>query len=112
MPPDALTVMLPLAEPQVAWLELALALKAEAGSVMVWLAVAVQPLASVTVTLYDPADRPAMFWLVAPFDHKYVSAPVPPDTVKVIVPLPPPLQLTLVEEPMLALKLEPGWVMV
>ena len=39
---------------------------------MVTLAVAVQLLASVTVTLYVPAPTPVRFWLLAEGDHVYV----------------------------------------
>ena len=50
MPPDGFTVAVPLAVPHVAFTELVVAVKA-VGSVMVTLAVAVQLLLSVTVTL-------------------------------------------------------------
>lgn len=45
------------------------AVTAEAGCVIVALAVAVHPFASVTVTLYVPAGRPLRSSVVAPFDH-------------------------------------------
>src|SRR5688500_1556162 len=67
-----------------------------AGCVTVALEVAVQPLASVTVTVYVPADKEARSSVVAPFDQLKVYAVVPPPTVKLIVPLFPPLQVTFV----------------
>jgi hypothetical protein len=58
-----------------------------------WLTVAeplaVQPLASVTVTLYVPAERPLLLLVVAVDEllHTYEYAPVPPDAVAVTLPL-------------------------
>ena len=92
--------------------EAMLALNAEAGWLIVWLALAVQPLISVTVTLYEPAPMLLRFCVVAPFDHKYVSMPVPPDTLKVILPVVAPVHLTSVEEAMLALNAEAGWLII
>ena len=43
-----------------------------AGSVTVALAVAVQPLASVTVTVYVPVVKPLGFWFVEPPVQTYV----------------------------------------
>ena len=52
--------------------------KAADGCVMVPLDCAVHPLASVTVTVYTPAVRPLIAWVVVPFLHIYVLGPVPP----------------------------------
>ena len=57
-------------------------------------AVAVQPLLSVTVTVYAPATRLFIVAVVALFDQRYVYAIVPPEAVTVALPLLPPLQLT------------------
>lgn len=54
----------------------------------------VQPLASVTVTVYIPAVRLTMSSVVAPFDHWKLKAGVPPVTLMLIEPLLPPLQET------------------
>src|SRR5436853_129707 len=59
------------------------------------LSVAVQPLASVTVTLYVPAASEVISCVVAPLLHKYVYGDVPPLTVKLIEPVDAPLQSTL-----------------
>ena len=44
-------------------------------SVMDWLAVAEQVLASVTVTVYGPPELSVMLALVIPLLHKYVAPP-------------------------------------
>ena len=41
---------------------------------------------------------------MAPLFHRYVSAPVPPVTVKLIVPVDDPWHSTFVDDPILALK--------
>jgi hypothetical protein len=58
-------------------------------------AVLVQLLASVTVTLYAPTDKPVRPALVTPLLQTYENAPVPPDTDDVMTPLLllPPLAL-------------------
>ena len=58
-------------------------------------AVMVQPLLSVIVTVYVPADNPFLFWLVMPPPQLKAYGELPPLTVKIILPLLPPLQLTL-----------------
>ena len=111
VPPATVKLIAPVEPPlQLTLVEEAmLALRAVAGCVIVCEAVAVQLLASVTVTLYVPAPRPVRFSVAAPFDHRYVSAPVPPVTVRLIAPVEPPLQLTLVKEAMLTDNPE-GWL--
>ena len=46
----------------------------------------VQALASVTVTVYVPAARPLISWVVALFDQLYVYGETPPLTVKSMEP--------------------------
>ena len=57
--------------------------------------VAVQLLASVTVTQYVPATRLFRSCVVAPPVHKYVYGVAPPVTVRLIDPFAPPKQDTL-----------------
>ena len=62
--------------------------------------VPVQPLASVTVTVYVPAARPVGFAVVPTFGFQaYVYGPVPPEGVTAIAPLFAPLQDRLVMLP-------------
>ena len=68
----------------------------EDGCVIVFEEVAVQRLASVTVTTYVPAESPVLFCVVMALPQLKPYAPVPPVTVNVIAPLFPALQLTLV----------------
>ena len=49
--------------------------------------VALQPLALVTVTLYEPLLFTTMVWVVAPFDQLYETKPGPPSSVTL-----PPVQ--------------------
>src|SRR5947208_1871115 len=91
-----------------------LALNAVSGCVMVALAVAVQPLASLTVTMYVPAPR---LVAVEPFCtglvfHENVLLPLPPLALAVALPLVPPKQSTLTCALMLALNAVSGCVMV
>src|SRR5439155_665168 len=99
VPPLTLAVALPLLPPKQSTLTCALmlALNAVSGCVMVALAVAVQPLASLTVTMYVPAPR---LVAVEPFCtglvfHENVLLPVPPLALAVALPLVPPKQSTL-----------------
>src|SRR5215467_7403108 len=67
-----------------------------AGSVITTLvSVCVQPLASVTVTLYVPAGILVRSCVVAPLLHAYVNGAVPPATVRSIEPVDAPLQFAL-----------------
>src|SRR5439155_4501765 len=89
---------------------LMLALNAVSGCVMVALAVAVQPLASLTVTMYVPAPRlvaVASFCTGLVF-HENVLLPVPPLALAVALPLLPPKQSTLTCALMLALNAVSG----
>jgi hypothetical protein len=54
------------------------------GCVMVAVPTFVQPFASVMVTVYVPADKLLMVWVVAPVLHRYPLAPV-----EVSITLPP-----------------------
>ena len=72
---------------------------------MVTVAIAVQLLASVTVTVYIPAVNPvavAEVCCMGMVFNKKVKPPVPPALVTVAVPSFPPLQVTLVELVMVA----------
>ena len=72
VPPLTVRLTDPVEAPlQPAGVALADALSA-VGSLTVALAVCVHPLASVTVTLYDPDATPVRFCVVAPLLHKYV----------------------------------------
>ena len=51
------------------------------------LIVAVQPLASVTTTVYVPDIKLSGSWIVALFDHTYVYGAVPPDGLRSIDPV-------------------------
>jgi hypothetical protein len=68
------------------------------GSVKVTLAVVVQLLASLTVTVYTFADSPVAIAVVCPPElQTYVIEPVPPLPVAVAVPVLSPLHVTDVE---------------
>jgi hypothetical protein len=58
------------------------------------LVAAVHPLASVTVHIYTPADRPLIYCIVWPVDQLYVYPPEPPLASISIVPLVPPAHPT------------------
>ena len=66
------------------------------GCVIVALACAVHPFASVTVTLYVPAGKPVKSSPVDPLLHTQLYAAVPPLTVKLIDPVEAPLHDTFV----------------
>jgi len=75
------------------------------GSVIFTVVVAVQPLASVTVTDHVPAVKPVTIAVVcagAGLFHKYVYGDVPPLAVTVAFQLFPPLQLMFVCEVIVA----------
>jgi hypothetical protein len=68
-----------------------------AGAVMVAVAVVVQPLASVTVTLYVPAAKAfGSSTSAAELSQSNVNGAVPPDTVRLILPLLTPAQVAFV----------------
>ena len=69
---------------------------AEAGCVTVAFTVPVQPLTSVIVTEYEPAVSPILSSVVTPPPQLNVYGPVPPVGVRLIAPVFPPLQATLV----------------
>jgi hypothetical protein len=75
-----------------------LAASAAAGCVITTEVKVEQPLASVTVTLYVPADKLDKSSLVEPLDHRYVYAVVPPDTLRLAAPVALPKQSTLVPD--------------
>lgn len=98
MPPAPVTVMLPKPPLQPGLTALYVAVNA-VGCVTTTLAVFVQPLASVIVTVYVPAPSPvamAVVW-ATPVFHKYVYGAVPPvmlSSSRVAVPVVPPLHNT------------------
>jgi hypothetical protein len=96
VPPEPLTVTLPVELPKQRTFVCnpTLAVSAAVGCVIVTNLVAVQPFASVTVTLYVPATRPVRSCVVAPFDQAYAYGAVPPVTVRSIDPVAPPKQAT------------------
>mgnify|MGYP006961380426 CR=1 FL=1 len=96
MPPDAVTVAVPLLPPLQLTLVCDVVAVIAVGWVIVTLRTTVQLLASRTVTVYVPAVNPLIEAVVWPELHAYVNVPVPPDAVTVAVPLLPPLQLTFV----------------
>ena len=70
VPPEALTEPAPSFPPLQLTLDVTLAdTMSKEGSEMVMLAVSVQPLASVTVTVYVPEDSPEAVAVEAPEDH-------------------------------------------
>ena len=66
---------------------------------MITVSVSVQPLASVTVTVYVPAESEDAAAEVAPEDQLYEYPGVPPAPEAVAAPSLPPLQLTFVGDP-------------
>ena len=82
----------------------------EIGWVMACDNVAVQPLASITVTVYVLGARLVIFCVVAPLLHAYVKGVVPPATFMFIAPLLLPLQFTFVTVPIVNVNAF-GWVM-
>ena len=97
MPPATLKSIAPLVPPlQAALVTVFVKLKGAAGCVMVVLAVAVQLLASVAVTLYVPAAMLDISSVVAPFDQRKVYGDVPPVGVKLTAPVLCPKQRTFV----------------
>jgi hypothetical protein len=96
VPPVTVTVAEPVVPPLHNTLLTAVEVaRAETGSMIVTISVIVQPLASVTVTVFTPAVSPVITDVVAVVDHKYVYPEVPPDTVTVAEPVVPPLHNTL-----------------
>lgn len=66
------------------------------GSVSVWLADAVQPLASVTVTVILPIPKPVALLPDCPLLQAKAYVPVPPLADAIAFPLAAPLQVGLV----------------
>ena len=97
VPPLTLRLAAPVELPKQSTLvPLMLAASGLAGCVITTEAVVEQPLASVTVTPYVPAARLDKSSLVAPLDHRYVYAVVPPDTDRLAAPVELPKQSTFV----------------
>ena len=88
VPPAGVKLMLPVLFPKHNTLTWVVDKESGAwGSVIVALIVAVQLLASVTVTLYVPATKLLMSCVVAPLLQTYVYNGVPPVGVKLILPV-------------------------
>ena len=68
---------------------------------------AIPPFASLTVTVYVPADNPVIVESVRLFDHKNEYGFTPPVTDTPTPPLIPPLHVTLESNRILA-RMEPG----
>jgi hypothetical protein len=110
VPPVAVKLAAPVELPkQRTFVTVMLAVSAAAGCVIVTLAVVVQLLASVMVTLYVPAARFDKSSVVDPFDQLYVYGDVPPVTFKLAAPVELPKHNTLVGV-VLALKPDAGCV--
>ena len=75
---------------------------------MVVLPKEVHPRASVIVTSYSPAAKFAKSSIVEPFDQLYEYEGVPPETIKLILPVLFPKQFTLTCE--MVLLSNAGWV--
>lgn len=109
IPPEAVTDKLPLLAEHVA-----LMLEAEVvivvGDCTVIDELTVHPFASVAVMLYVPAAKFEKVPLACNGEPliEYLTGEVPPEVVRVTVPLLPPLQLTGVEED--AVTTGPGWL--
>ena len=106
MPPVAVTLTEPLFCPQLAEV-LPVIIVITLGCVMIFVALVLQLFASVTVTVYVPATKPDMFWVVIPLLHKYCIGDVPPLIVSVILPVVPPLHNGLI--PTIVLITAPVW---
>jgi hypothetical protein len=101
-------VAVPSLSAQVVFVAVALAVRA-VGWVTVSVRTVVQPLASVAVTLYPPAQSPVALDVVCPFDQAKLIAPVPPvaETVATAVQLPLQRLFVLVTTALSAV----GWLM-
>jgi hypothetical protein len=106
VPPVAVALTEPLFCPQLAEVLLVVNVISD-GCVIIFVALVLQLLASVTVTVYVPAAKPPMFWVVRPLLHKYVMGAVPPLIVSVILPVLPPLHKGLI--PTMVLITAPFW---
>lgn len=96
VPPLPLAVAVPFEPPKQLTLVVVVAMVTAVGWVMTTLAVVVQELASVTVTVYVPAVNADFVADVPPPVQLYVYDVVPPVTVAVADPVEPPLHKTFV----------------
>ena len=64
------------------------------GSVIVTALLAVQPITSVMVTIYEPAGKPEQLTAAQPVDQLYWYGPKPPEGKAETLPSLPPKQLT------------------
>jgi hypothetical protein len=106
VPPDPLTVTLPVALPKQRTFvcDARLADSAAAGCVIVTGTVVMHPFASFTVIVVAPAASPLnvpLAWNVTP-SFEYVYGGVPPDPLAVTLPVALPKQRTFVCDPTLA----------
>ena len=95
VPPVEVAVAVPLAAPKhEASVFVQVADTGAGGHATVVLQVVVQPLASVTLTLYGPIAKLLRLAVVAPLLHKYVYGAVPPVAVTLAVPVVVPWHAT------------------
>ena len=88
MPPLIVSVILPVLPPLHSGLiPVMLLITAPLWFTILPVAVAVQPLPSLTVTVYVPEAKLFTVPVVDPVFHKYVNVPVPPKAVTVTEPL-------------------------
>lgn len=88
VPPVITTVIEPFAVPQAVGVVVAVAENCPGAPTLADV-VFVQPLESVTVTVYVPARRPPKSCVVSPLDQRYWYCGVPPVTLRLMVPLAP-----------------------
>ena len=114
MPPAALTVALPVLLPRQSTLVCVptTALKALDGCVIVTVALAVQPFASVTTTVYVPAASAVAVASPCPLLQAKVYGAVPPAADAVAPPVDWPKMPTLVWAVIAAVSGVAGWLMV
>ena len=87
VPPLAVTVIEPLLPPEHETLVTVPLIASALGAVTVKVDEAEHPLASLTVTVYEPLARFEILAVVEPLLHEYVLLPVPPLTLVVMLPL-------------------------
>jgi len=97
VPSAATTIAVPVAKPHDASVALHVAVNA-VGSPTMCVHDDIHPVASVTVTVYEPAVKPVILASVEPLLHKYVYGAVPPVAVTLAEPSEPPLHRTSVPE--------------
>ena len=97
VPSAATTIAVPSLLPHVASVALHVAVNA-IGSPTMCMHDDIHPLASVTVTVYEPAVKPVILASVEPLLHKYAYGAAPPVAATLAEPSEPPLHRTSVPE--------------